>query len=243
MAELDLDNIYVENNPWDELMKSPTKTSEKLLSSTNSLSTSKTKITLKSSIRLNKENSNNEDNRVVTINEIINMNLNELKISKILEYQYVITKHLKNNLKNLNDFKEELIKKMYWLLESVKYLSDKLELGTVPLKKNNDNNNNNIIPRSSYKFCKYSYKCKYLYKNDCITNYCYDQHIVYNYLYLDIKYLYDYINIHNEYDIVEIQKCINTIYFVVNHIKEELENLKSIVNCNFDTLKCIKKQV
>ena len=75
-----------------------------------------------------------------------------------------------------------------------------------------------------------------------ITNCCYEQHIVYNYLYLDIKFLYDYIVEKNNYDLVEIQKCINTIYFVINHIKEELENLKSMVDCDLDTLKCIKKK-
>ena len=39
----------------------------------------------------------------------------------------------------------------------------------------------------------------------------------------------------------EIQKCINTIYFVVNHIKEELENLRDVSSCDFDNLKLKKK--
>lgn len=239
MADLDLNNIYVDNNPWEELLKNNVKTPEKLLSSTNSLTnltSSKTKISLKSSIKLNKDH--NDDNRVITINEVVHLNLEELKINKILEYQYVITKHLKNNLKNLNDNKEDLIKKINWLLNSSKYLSDKFELGDAPVKKNIELN---TIPRSSYKFCKYNYKCKYLYKDNNITNHCYEQHIVYNYLYLDIKCLIDYIANNVEYDMNEIQKCINTIYFVVNHIKEELENLKDTVNCNLDSLKCKKK--
>ena len=243
MSDLDLNDIYVDSNPWDELIKNNGKNPEKLLSSTNSLnnlSTSKSKISLKSSIKLNKEH-NNEDNRVVTINEIVNLLMEELKIAKILEYQYVITKHLKNNLKNLNENREDLIKKLNWLLNSVKYLSDKLELGEAPTKKNLDSN---VIPRSSYKFCKYNYKCKYLFKDSSITNMCFEQHIVYNYLYLDVMYLAEYINKNeNDFNMDEIQTCINTIYFVVNHIKEELENLKCVTNCNFDTLKCIKKPV
>ncbi len=40
----------------------------------------------------------------------------------------------------------------------------------------------------------------------------------------------------------EIQKCINTIYFVVNHIKEELENVRDINNCNFENIKITKKK-
>ena len=239
MADLDLNNIYVDNNPWEDLLKNTAKTPEKLLSSTNSLtnlSASRTKISLKNSIKLNKDN--NDDNRVVTINEVVNLKLEDLKINKILEYQYVITKHLKNNLKNLNDSKDELLKKMNWLLDSAKYLTEKFELGEAPSKKNIEPN---TIPRSSYKFCKYSYKCKYLYKDNHITNHCYDQHVVYNYLYLDVKCLVDYVNNSKEYDMIEIQKCINTIYFVVNHIKEELENLKDTVNCNLENLKCLKK--
>ncbi len=240
MTDLDLNNIYVDSNPWDELLKNKEKSQEKLLSSTNSLnniSSSKSKISLKSSIKLNKDN-DNEDNRVVTINEIVNLNCEELKVLKILEYQYVITKHLKNNLKNLNDHREDLIKKLLWLLESTKYLQNKFDLSIVETNKTIDLN---IIPRSSYKFCKYNYKCKYVYKDKCITESCYEQHIVYNYLYNDIKFLHEYIsNRQDNYELNEIQKCINTVYFVINHIKEELENIKSINNCNLDTLKCIK---
>ena len=192
MSDLDLDNIYVENNPWDELIKTTTKVPEKLLSSTNSqsnLSTSKNKFNLKSSIKLNKDN---EDNKVVTINEIVNLNSEELKTGKILEYQYVITKHLKNNLKNLKENREELLKKIIWLRDSTQYLSGKFNLDKILLKKNN--NDNNIIQRSSYKFCKYNYKCKYLYKDNCITNNCFEQHIVFNYLNFDIDNLLNYIN-------------------------------------------------
>ena len=240
MADLYLDNIYVENsNPWEELIKANCKVPEKLLSSTNSLnnlSSSKTKFNLKSSIKLNKEI---EDNKVVTIDEIVNLKLEEIKLTKILEYQYVITKHLKNNLKNINECREELVKKIYWLRDSTNYLSEKFNLDKVQIKKTNDTN---VIHRSSYKFCKYNYKCKYLYKDNTITNNCFEQHIVFNYLYLDIDNLINYLDNNTEYDMNEIQKCINTIYFVVNHIKEELENLRDVNNCNFDNLKITKKK-
>jgi len=245
MTDLDLENIYVESDstipPWDELLKSTIKTPEKLLSSTSSLSnstTSKTKFSLKSSIKLNKD-SNNCDNRVVTINEIVTLNCEILKVPKILEYQYVITKHLKNNLKNLKENKNELVKKMIWLRESVKYMSNKMDLVNIPfIKKSTDSSQ--IIPRSSYKFCKYNYKCKYLYKDNCITNSCYEQHIVFNYLYNDIDNLINYIITNIDYDLNEIQKCINTIYFVVNHNKEELENLRDITGCDLNIVKITK---
>jgi hypothetical protein len=239
MTDFDFNNIYVDSNPWDELLKNNTKEREKLLSSTNSLnniSSSKSKISLKSSIKLNKDNEQN-DNRVITISEIVSLQFEELKVLKILEYQYVITKHLKNNLKNLNEHKEDLIKKLLWLLESTKYLQNKFGLSIIETNKSIDLD---VIPRSSYKFCKYNYKCKYVYKDKSITESCYEQHIVYNYLYNDINFLHEYIsNRQDNYDLNEIQKCINTVYFVINHIKEELENIKSINNCNLDTLKCI----
>ena len=63
MSDLDLNDIYVDSNPWDELIKNNSKNPEKLLSSTNSLnnlSTSKSKISLKSSIKLNKDHNNEE---------------------------------------------------------------------------------------------------------------------------------------------------------------------------------------
>lgn len=237
MTDLDLDNIYIdESNPWDELIKANCKVPDKLLSSTNSLSSSKTKFNLKSSIKLNKDY---DDNKVVTINEIVNLKSTELKINKILEYQYVITKHLKNNLKNINENKDDLIKKIYWLRESVEYLSEKFNLDKIQIKKNNCTN---IIHRSSYKFCKYNFKCKYLYKDNNITNNCFEQHIVFNHLFLDIDNLLNYLDNNTDYDMNEIQKCINTIYFVVNHIKEELENLRDVNNCDFDNLKIIKKK-
>ncbi len=177
MTDLDLENIYVENsNPWEELIKSDCKVPDKLLSSTGSLNnllSSKTKFNLKSSIKLNKDS---DDNKVVTINEIINIEYTDLKIAKILEYQYVITKHLKNNLKNINEDREELIKKIYWLRNTVNYLSEKFNLEKVQIKKSNDTN---TIHRSSYKFCKYNYKCKYLCKDSIIVNTCYEQHIVF----------------------------------------------------------------
>ena len=53
MSDLDLNDIYVDDNPWEELLKSNNKGQEKLLSSTNSLTNlSKSKISLKSSIKL-----------------------------------------------------------------------------------------------------------------------------------------------------------------------------------------------
>ena len=238
MACLDLDEKYSENsefnnliNPWDDLIKAESKIPEKILLSTNCLTTSKTKTNLLTSNKLNKEFNNNNDNKVLTINEIINLKSDELKITKNLEYQYVITKHLKNNLKNINENKEELLKKLLWLMESINFLITKFNLEKIQIKKTNDIH---IIYRSSYKFCKYNYKCKYLYKNNIITNNCFEQHIVFNYLFLDVENLINYINNNTVYNITEIQKSINTIYFVINHIKEELENLRDVNNLNLD---------
>ena len=243
MAGLDLDVKYSENsefsnlsnlsnlsNPWDDLIKAECNIPEKILSSTNCLLTNKTKTNLKTSNKINKEF---DDNKVLTINEIINLKSDELKITKNLEYQYVITKHLKNNLKNINDNKGELLKKLLWLIESINFLIKKFNLEKIQIKKTNDIH---TIYRSSYKFCKYNYKCKYLCNNNIITNNCFEQHIVFNYLFLDIDNLINYINNNTEYNINEIQKSINTIYYVINHIKEELENIRDVNNFNLDSI-------
>ena len=233
-------------NPWDELLKDSHNIHNKLLSCSK-LSNSHTPVSLisinadidinnnsqkikniKSPIKLiknnkNENNNSEQTNNIITINEILNIEICKLNIVKILEYQYVITKHLKNNLKNINDFKNELIKKLEWLIKSCIYMKEKYNLPDIVNTKNTDTR---IIPRSSYKFCKYNFRCKYLVKNNLITNSCFDQHIVYNYLVIDLDHLFNYINLNTVYNIDEIQKCINTIYYVINHIKEELENLR-----------------
>ena len=72
--------------------------------------------------------------------------------------------------------------------------------------------------------------------NNIITNNCFEQHIVFNYLFLDADNLINYINNNTEYNINEIQKSINTIYYVINHIKEELENIRDVNNFNLDSI-------
>lgn len=227
------------SNPWTDLLNEPIMTDKLMVSECMSvvnkpMSFLKSSNNVKTIITDNNTLSTIDNSKVITINEIVNIQPCDLLVGKVLEYQYVISKFLKNNMKNISEMKVDLINKLKWLLESCQFLSNKFCLDNTDVKKYNQNA---IIPRSSYKFCKFNHKCKYLYKNNHITNCCYDQHIVYNYLCLDITNLSSYINNNIEYNMDEIQKCINTIYFVVNHIKEELENLKSMSNCNLDNLK------
>ncbi len=259
-TNISLENIYIEEHidPWAELLNEKSFSPEKLMSSTNSIPSVISPVTTSpnSSAKLSSsfshkffpsgrkntcENRDSRDfhdntyNKVITINEIINFEPVDIKINKNLEYQYVISKHLKNILRNADgmdeSYKCEIIKKMNWIIKSCRYLSS-----IYNTRKNKQNETKNcVIFRSSYKFCKYNYKCKYFFNKNVINDTCFDHHIVFENVIYDTTSLINYIQQNNNYDNNEIQKCINTICYVINHMKDEFENLKNI---GFDVDKC-----
>lgn len=88
-------------------------------------------------------------------------------------------------------------------------------------------NNNNSISRCSYKFCNYKDNCVYNY-NINNKNLCYQDHYVHRMVSADLLILIHYITTkyidkthitHNK----EILKSINTLYFVINHMENELK--------------------
>lgn len=92
------------------------------------------------------------------------------------------------------------------------------------------------ISRNSYKFCEFGHECKFNYDKD---QKCYAQHFVYNLVYLDIVDILEYItsvdilcslaaqgtSVRTQ-DMSEIKTSINTITYVINHMSEELTQLK-----------------
>lgn len=101
------------------------------------------------------------------------------------------------------------------------------------------------ITRNSYKFCEFGYSCKFNYD---IKERCYAQHYVFNLVAQDIadtlKFITDTItnstftstsNIGiNINELIEIRTSINTITFVINHMYDELLQLKNTNRQHYD---------
>jgi hypothetical protein len=182
------------------------------------------------SVELNIEKINKVEEKNLSLVEIMEIDFTNTSIAKIIEYQTIVSKYLKNYLKqNLilnNDEKNKYIEKLEWLLKGSEYICDKQKL--VPI--NNDKfirNDKNIYLRSSYKFCKFGFNCKHLIKNNKLINNCNDQHFVHNFICFDIKNILEYMKSNDNYDYNEITKSFNTIYFVYNHMKEECDAIKN----------------
>ena len=177
-------------------------------------------------------NSNN-----ISVDDIININFGHIKIINLAEYQIQVCDFLKKQCRSFefdtNDRNEVInfdtyLHKLNWLVQSSKFISNKMGL-TI-----NDNKNINIkadcknIPRSSYKFCKYGYECQYNYSDS--NKKCTEQHFVYNLVFVDILSLFSYISNFKKYSVTdelkpnikEISKCLNTLSFVLTHMYDEL---------------------
>ncbi len=180
----------------------------------------------------------------LSLNDIINLDYKNISFPKLVDYQTTIAKYLKNHLKqtidtNTNIELDSYIAKIEWLLNTSKYSADLLKQNDISSEANSDNKNNskNLIPRSSYKFCKYNHECKYIIKCQKNNADCFEQHFVFNYVFFDIKCVLNYIksNQHN-LNLGEILKCLNTIYYVFNHMNDELQTLLKNKYFNINSL-------
>lgn len=151
---------------------------------------------------------NSSDN----IDNIMTIRFKNLSDLKLLEYQNLIIGQLR---KSFDD--NSAIKKIDWLINSSKYLSNKINL---PMIQHKDNMTN--ISRSSYKFCEMNHNCEFNYNPK--KNGCYSQHFVHNLIHADLHSLKNYIqNNKDNKQLNEIQKSINTISYVINHMYDELQ--------------------
>ncbi|ARF09502.1 hypothetical protein Indivirus_1_125 [Indivirus ILV1] len=155
------------------------------------------------------ENCDEKNNDV----DILKIRFIDLTDLKLLEYQNIIIGNLRKESNNIS------LDKIDWLIESSKYLSNKLNL---PLFYHRHSDNN--IPRSSYKFCELTHNCDFNY--NIKKNGCYLQHFVHNLIHADLCALKNYIQNKQGTKINEIQKSINTISYVINHMYDELQNSK-----------------
>ena len=171
--------------------------------------------------------------KITEPDKIVNLtNFSEIQDISLLEYQNCIASHVRKLLKQDIDISEfnnnfdNFLNELNWLLNSSKYLSDKHGLVTFQHKK--INTVDNVIPRSSYKFCNYNSDCEFNY-NTRKFNGCYAQHYVHNMVYADLTAIKEYLDTGNldKKHLDEIRKSINTISFVINHMYDELKNVKS----------------
>jgi len=164
--------------------------------------------------------------KIIGVDDIINLKCNEICDVTVLKYQTIIIDDIKKALKSSNKNYDDILNKLNWLLYASKYLSDELGLQLFCHK---DATKHNIIQRSSYKFCTYNFECQYNYniKKHCG---CYAQHYVHNLVYADIEISKKYLefiiqnNLTLQENIDELRKTINTISFVIGHMHDELQN-------------------
>jgi hypothetical protein len=98
-----------------------------------------------------------------------------------------------------------------------------------------------LIPRSSYKFCDYNFRCEFNYGTK--SKGCRYQHFVYDLVNSDMdalkKHLLSCKKCDKSPNITEIIKCINTIAYVLNHMKDELAHL---CHCNKSDISKLHKE-
>lgn len=172
----------------------------------------------------NEKNESIEKNN--DINALITIKYNELSDMNIMEYQTIIINYLRKQTKTKEINKcniDDVLLKINWLLESSKYLSERLGLPAFHHK----TTDGNIVSRSSYKFCNYNFECQFNY-NLKKHHGCFAQHYVHNLVSADLESLKLYV-LHNKQTInmaklEEIKKSINTVSFVIGHMYEELKN-------------------
>lgn len=162
----------------------------------------------------------------VTVDEIIREQVDQIDDVHNIFYQSKLIHELKNNFEFTKDFFLKITCFLQWIQKSSHLLTNKLNL---PVYKNRLEKNislNNIIPRSSYKFCRYKQNCDFNYDK---KNYegCFAQHYVHNMVNSDVKILLKYFSLSddfNKYDEKEVKKSIDTLHFVINHMYEEMLN-------------------
>ena len=171
-----------------------------------------------------------DDQNIPNIEKLEDIELLEKSSMLARNIKYQITKKFINEYNN-NKIIDWLYKSLTWLKNVIELLIQrnyKKQLGNLRIIDSIKNNNNNSIIRNSYKFCEFGHQCKFNYSEYLQ---CYSQHYVYDLVYVDINEIIKYIeNSKNKtkYDINinEIKTSINTITYVINHIYDELFNLK-----------------
>jgi len=178
-----------------------------------------------SSIKFNimTEQTQNEPNNL-SVDEIINLNFTSIDELSLIKYQSCVISQLKKyifickNEKTTFDININL-KKIKWLLDTTIFLSENRKLTKIKSKKHTIKK---IIKRNSYEFCEKKHLCQYH-----ETLICKKKHFVYNFIACDIEELIYYLENNATFvSIDEIFTTINTLCYVINHMRDELSLLQ-----------------
>lgn len=184
------------------------------------------------------------------LEEILNKNPESQKdIFNLQDEDFIATYLLKYIIQNNHCKIEQIIQCLDWLFKCSQYLSKKIGLSDIFIKKNKTKVSQNVhISRCSYKFCTYKDCCNYNYPDTPKKTFkkknrgCYADHYVHNKVSQDISSLLKYFNklFTSDTDVIirnnkEVVKCITTIVFVIKHMYDELWSIyKSTNNTNYE---------
>jgi hypothetical protein len=194
------------------------------------------------------KNEKNEEieTTIIDIDKILLLKPEQLTSLDCLKHSLTILFNLKKNIQTMsqihqnkpitiNEYKS-YIPNLTWLNECFYFLAKKLGLETTEYKNKFIADKEDSIKRSSYKFCEFNHNCEFNYnhlnnksKQEKKKNYtrgCYAHHFVYGSVYIDLKIIIDYLNKSSNINNTELIKSLNTLIYVVNHMKEELTQLK-----------------
>lgn len=194
--------------------------------------------------KLIQKSENDETN--IPISDIIEKECGIIDTPQLLNYQTRISNYLRNYfdqlanvLKQQNSFvnntieKENIIKYLSWLRNSTSTCCsrnhEQPKIHERQPKKGNHINgqNGSFITRFSYKFCEYGPKCKFQYGGR-EKHSCYQMHFVFPFVHADIDNIIKYIEANDErsINISEVLISLNTISYVINHMKREMNGRK-----------------
>jgi len=159
-------------------------------------------------------------------------NINKINSLQLLQFEDLITNYLSRYLIQNTVVTYSFINSLLnWILKTSEVLAGRIKQS---LKKHSSARKyRSSIPRSSYKFCTYKDKCEYNYKKS--SNGCCADHYIHSSVHADILALQEFIDKQDIKDDKiqgnrEINKCINTLSYVIRHMWEELNNICLYVN-------------
>lgn len=170
-----------------------------------------------------------QENTNFNIDEILDANIKELKDIDLINYELHMITNARKHLKQLveNSQIDKLTNMFNWIIKASSNLSERYSLNVNQNKLPKIENNTTVIPRSSYKFCDYNYECEFHYGKK--KKGCYAQHFVHNLVLYDVTGIVKYINVYKDtpekINTTEINKSINTLLFVLNHMHDETQNI------------------
>lgn len=213
------DNSISNYNSWCDMIEHDT--SYNVINNSMSLDINDQTCEISNSLKINVSINNFQQptDQNLTIDDILELDYRQLTELCLLKHQSYVILQLKKHITICKSdniiFDVKLhIEKIKWLSKTTQFLLEKRKLKTI---KNKNVLNNKKIRRNSYDFCEKGNVCVYHKKM-----YCKKKHFVYNYLKCDIDELLNYVSNTENISTLEVYTSINTISYVINHMKDEL---------------------